>query len=120
MRPAVEAVVAEDDYETDDDEEVSQLISGQTQNCKKVVTGGYYNLASIDEVKVFQFDVKWKEKSIEILDVKYNILYEYFSEFELNKSGAVLRLYSANDKSKFLSIQFLRDDKVRGKWRSSN
>ena len=34
------------------------------------------------------------------------------SDYEINRSGAVLRLYSANDKSKFLSIQFLRNDKV--------
>ena len=55
-------------------DEVSQIISGHTDDCQKVVTDGYYNLASFDGAKVFQFDIKWKERSIQMINIKYNIL----------------------------------------------
>ena len=67
-RPTVEAVIAEEDDELDNDiiDDVSELISGHTDGCLKIVTSGYYKLDLIDEFKVFLFDIKWRERSIEI------------------------------------------------------
>ena len=67
-KPTVEAVIAEEDDEVDDEiiDDVSELISGHTDGCMKIVTSGHYKLDSIDEFKIFLFDIKWRERSIEI------------------------------------------------------
>ena len=61
-------MIAEEDDELDNDiiDDVSELISGHTDGCMKIVTSGYYKLDSIDEFKVFLFDIKWRERSIRI------------------------------------------------------
>ena len=65
-KPTVEAVIAEEDDENDIIDDFSELISGHTDGCMKIVTSGHYKLDSIDEFKVFLFDIKWRERSIEI------------------------------------------------------
>ena len=76
----MQAVVAEEEDETDDDfDAINQVISGD--DCKKAVTGGFYNLVSFDELKVFQFDLKWKETSNKIMN--YTTQYSSVKYFRL-------------------------------------